>query len=446
MNQLQQAAAGRGGDAGGGRAHAAGRNDDAGRACSQARPSARPRCARVLAGLIDDGLDGQYRDYAGAEQATMAIGSVANFMYQRGRLKSASGINAGLRPLHAAVADDERYRPAQFQAALRNFRGARRAVIRTDRATIAWLSRSRSPSSAAARRDFRRRRRAAELGVSHVLLEAERHPADTIYKYQKGKYVMAEPVDPAAALAVLVRGGHARGDPRRVGRGARQAQGQHPPRRAGDAASPGQKGAFTLTRRRAARRSRPKPSCSPSACRATCASSACPGEDLDFVHYQLDDPDAYEDETIVVVGAGDAAIENALALAGQNRVIMINRNEEFARCKEANLQLVLAAIKEGKLECRYQAARRQRRGDGRHALPASSMPRRRRAASPIECDRVIARLGATPPRKLVECFGVKFPNNDPAAVPAALGDLRVERSRPLSSSARSAATRSSSRR
>ena len=36
---------------------------------------------------------------------------------------------------------------------------------------------------------------------------------------------------------------------------------------------------------------------------------------------------------------------------------------------------------------------------------------------PIECDRVIARLGATPPRKLVESFGIKFPNNDPAAVP-----------------------------
>lgn len=34
---------------------------------------------------------------------------------------------------------------------------------------------------------------AAELGESHVLLESEPHAADTIYKYQKGKYVMAEP-------------------------------------------------------------------------------------------------------------------------------------------------------------------------------------------------------------------------------------------------------------
>ena len=78
----------------------------------------------VLAALISEGLDGQFRDYAGAEQATMAIGSVANFMFQKGALKSAGGINTGLAGLQAAVSDDERYRPAQFQAALRNFRSS----------------------------------------------------------------------------------------------------------------------------------------------------------------------------------------------------------------------------------------------------------------------------------------------------------------------------------
>ncbi len=77
----------------------------------------------ILAGLVNDGLAGQYRDYAGAEQATMAIGSVANFMYQRGVLKSARDVNGGLAALQAAVADDERYSPGQFQTALRNFRG-----------------------------------------------------------------------------------------------------------------------------------------------------------------------------------------------------------------------------------------------------------------------------------------------------------------------------------
>ena len=35
--------------------------------------------------------------------------------------------------------------------------------------------------------------RAAQLGMSHVLLEKTDHLSDTIYKYQKGKHVMATP-------------------------------------------------------------------------------------------------------------------------------------------------------------------------------------------------------------------------------------------------------------
>src|SRR6267142_7010265 len=35
--------------------------------------------------------------------------------------------------------------------------------------------------------------RAAHHGVTHVLLEAEAQPCNTIFRYQKGKHVMAEP-------------------------------------------------------------------------------------------------------------------------------------------------------------------------------------------------------------------------------------------------------------
>ena len=142
-----------------------------------------------------------------------------------------------------------------------------------------------------------------------------------------------------------------------------------------------------------------------------------PGEDLPVVQYQLDDPEEYEDETIVVVGAGDAAIENALALAEQNRVIMINRNEEFSRCKEGNLTLVLAAIQDGKIECRYRAAAARSKRSKPTAVPARFNAKTPDGAEAIGCHRVIARLGATPPRKLVESFGIKFPNADPASVP-----------------------------
>jgi hypothetical protein len=40
----------------------------------------------------------------------------------------------------------------------------------------------------------------------------------------------------------------------------------------------------------------------------------------------------------------------------------------------------------------------------------------------VACDRVIARLGAIPPRNFVESCGIRFPNNDPNAVPAVSGE------------------------
>jgi hypothetical protein len=73
----------------------------------------------IVQGLLDDGRAGVYRDYSGAEQATLAIGSLTNFMFQRGMLKSAAPANRALARLQAAVADDENFKPEQFQAALK---------------------------------------------------------------------------------------------------------------------------------------------------------------------------------------------------------------------------------------------------------------------------------------------------------------------------------------
>jgi len=122
MNQLQLAAAGRGGDTAAVARTLKGQMDDLIAQLDQ-KTFGEPEIRATLSALIDEGLNGQYRDYAGAEQATMAIGSVANFMYQRGILKSAGGVNSGLAQLQAAVGNDERYRPDAFVAALRQFRG-----------------------------------------------------------------------------------------------------------------------------------------------------------------------------------------------------------------------------------------------------------------------------------------------------------------------------------
>lgn len=76
----------------------------------------------IAIGLIDDGANGYYRDYAGAEQAAMAIGSVVNFMNKRGMIKSAKPVNASLQRLYASLSNDEKYRPVEFQQRLREFK------------------------------------------------------------------------------------------------------------------------------------------------------------------------------------------------------------------------------------------------------------------------------------------------------------------------------------
>jgi hypothetical protein len=78
---------------------------------------------RIALALVDEGLSGGYADYAGAEQAAMAIGSVLAHMHKRGLATPAGPLNDALDRLNATLADDEAYRPARFQQHLRELRG-----------------------------------------------------------------------------------------------------------------------------------------------------------------------------------------------------------------------------------------------------------------------------------------------------------------------------------
>ena len=72
----------------------------------------------MVSGLVADAAAGQYRDYAGAEQATMAIASLLNYLARRGELADVRGVNAALDKVYETVKDDETYRPERFQAAV----------------------------------------------------------------------------------------------------------------------------------------------------------------------------------------------------------------------------------------------------------------------------------------------------------------------------------------
>ncbi len=258
--------------------------------------------------------------------------------------------------------------------------------------------------------------RAAERGIPHILLEAESHLSNTIYRYQKGKHVMDEPgilplrspVPFKAGSREAILGAWDAGAARlsinirhncEVTSIKKQPQGHFVIAFGGGSV---EADAVVMG----------------IGLQGNIRKLGVAGEDLPFVQYQLDDPDEYYGETIVVIGAGDAAIENALALAKSNHVIIVNRRDEFARAKQGNLDGILKAIEDGSVHCYYGAE-----PEKVEALSVGRKPGRLTLATPkgraqILVDRVIGRLGATAPRGFVERCGVVFPNKDPASVPA----------------------------
>ncbi|MGZ5581204.1 MAG: NAD(P)-binding domain-containing protein, partial [Methylobacter sp.] len=254
--------------------------------------------------------------------------------------------------------------------------------------------------------------RAAETGLSHILLEAESHLSNTIHRFQKGKYVMAEPVrlplrsslafeagsresileawsDEAARLEVNVR------------------------RNSPVSAIDRQPGSFSV-----------KLADGEIVYAETVILALglqgqpnklnIEGEDLGFVDYHLNDPDEFDDQTVVVVGAGDSAIETALDLAEHNRVIVINRRDDFYRAAAGNRNAILEAIADGRIECFYHSVPRLIEAQaGRARLEIESSGK----IEEIVCDKIIARLGASHPRAFLESCGIAFSDHEATALP-----------------------------
>ena len=258
--------------------------------------------------------------------------------------------------------------------------------------------------------------RAAESGVSHVLLESSDKVANTIQKYQKGKHVMAEP----GILPLRSPIGFDAGKREEILNTWEEGLAEHKVNIQYDAevsAIDGSKGNFTI------KLSRGEPVRAENiilgiGMQGNPRQLGVDGDNAPFVQYQLDDPDEYNGETIVVVGAGDAAIENAVALATNNKVYIVNRKDEFARAKEGNLNLILANIDSGDVECFYGTTPAMVELTPDAEKPGIFHLNTPNGEASVPVDRIIARLGAIAPRGLVESFGIEFPNKDPNAIPA----------------------------
>ncbi len=254
--------------------------------------------------------------------------------------------------------------------------------------------------------------RAAALGMSHILLEKTDHLSDTIFKYQKGKHVMATPSNLVLRSDLEFDAGK-----REVilGTWDREADEQKINVRLNSEVVEitGDEGNFAIKFKdgeaivAAAVVLAIGTQGNPNKLRT-------PGADMPHIQYQLDDPGEYFDEHITVVGSGDAGIENALGLAAddaqRNTVTILNRRAEFARAKPANVALLEEAEQDGRISVRRETSPAE-------VKDTELVLETRDGQETIRCDRIIARTGSQPPRGFVESIGIEFTGEDRGAFP-----------------------------
>jgi Fe-S-cluster-containing dehydrogenase component/thioredoxin reductase/CRP-like cAMP-binding protein len=253
---------------------------------------------------------------------------------------------------------------------------------------------------------------AAKRGVPHVLLERGR-VAETIERYQKGKQVMAEPqrLDLQRELAVRFAEGtreQVLADFQRALAEARAAL------RCGREFEvdriEGKRGAFRLSLRGGETLEASHVVLSIGV-QGNLNRFTVPGSELPHVTYQLDDPAAFEGQRIAVFGAGDAGIENAVALANHdNEVFIVNRGDDFPKAKARNRDQIATYIKNRKIVHVENTA-------VDHFEPGAVFVKRPQGVERIDVDLVIGRLGGNPPRPFLEKLGIAFASQDKQAVP-----------------------------
>ncbi len=133
-----------------------------------------------------------------------------------------------------------------------------------------------------------------------------------------------------------------------------------------------------------------------------------PGEHLPKVRYKLTDPGDFHDQNVLVVGGGDSAIENALALCWTNRVTLSYRRNEFSRPNKRNLEAVREAMSQGRVRVIFNSevceigtrdvklCVREADGERTETLPN---------------DVVFVQIGAELPAAFLRKLGLRFEND-----------------------------------
>lgn len=126
-----------------------------------------------------------------------------------------------------------------------------------------------------------------------------------------------------------------------------------------------------------------------------------PGDDMPHVFYRLVDPAEHQEKDILVVGAGDSALEIALALSDENRVGLVVRGPEIARANEILTRDALSRQATGQMTIHFSSGVKKVE-EGWVDLSV------RGEIIHIPAQLIFLKLGADPPRKFFESIGVKY--------------------------------------
>ncbi|MDP9362271.1 MAG: cyclic nucleotide-binding domain-containing protein [Acidobacteriota bacterium] len=126
-----------------------------------------------------------------------------------------------------------------------------------------------------------------------------------------------------------------------------------------------------------------------------------PGEDLPHVRYRLVDPAEHRDQDLLVVGAGDSALEIAIALADENRVGLIVRGPEITRANDVLIKEVLSRQATGQMTIYFSASVKQ-------VYPGYADLTVRGDVTRVAAELIFLKLGADAPRKFFESIGITY--------------------------------------
>ena len=245
---------------------------------------------------------------------------------------------------------------------------------------------------------------AQEAGFSYLVLEKEQI-ANTIQNFPEGKWVYAEPdsVPPKGKLWLdgatkedLIRRWH-----QIVEENQLQVHTQEPV----ETIEREQGGGFRIKTNRGAYRCRFLILAIGQ--RGNPRKLGVPGEEQEGIYHRLYSPRKYRNETILVVGGGNSAVEAAITLSEANKVILSYRGSEFTRIFKDNARKLDAAIAAGRIEVIFHS--QVTRFEGKRAiLRVDSGGHQEERA--IDFDHAFILIGAELPVKFLRSAGIRLEN------------------------------------